>query len=59
METHAGRQYTGLVYKLIHMGLPGELIKVTDCYLAHRTFRVRMDGAVSEWRPMLADSIQD
>ena len=57
METHAGRQYTGLVYKLIHMGLPGELIKVTDYYLAQRTSRVRMDGAVSEWRPMLADSI--
>ena len=59
METHARRQYIGLVYKLIHMGLPGELIKVTDCYLAHRAFRVRIDGAVSEWRPMLADSIQD
>jgi len=46
--------HTGLVYKLIHMGLPGELIKVIDSYLAHRAFRVRMDGAVSEWKPMLA-----
>ena len=35
------------------MGLPGELIKVIDSYLAHRAFRVRMDGAVSKWKRTL------
>ena len=35
--------------------MPGELIKVIDSYLAHRLYRVRMDGAVLEWKPMLAD----
>ena len=36
------------------MSVPEELVKVIDSYLAHRSFRVRMDGATSEWRPMLA-----
>jgi Reverse transcriptase (RNA-dependent DNA polymerase). len=30
--------HAGLVYKLIHMRLPGELIKVIDSYLPHRAF---------------------
>jgi len=46
--------HTGLLYKLIQMHVPGELIKVIDSFLAHRSFRVKMDGAVSEWKPMLA-----
>ena len=36
------------------MGLPGELIKVVDSYVAHRAFGVIKDGAVSEWEPILA-----
>ena len=46
--------HTGLPYKLIPMNLPGELIRVIDSFLAHRSFRVKMDKAVSGWRPMLA-----
>ena len=45
--------HTGLLYKLIQMHVPGELIKVIDSFLARRSFRVKMDGAVSEWKPML------
>ena len=47
---------TGLLYKLIQMRVPGELIKVIDSFfsfLAHRSFRVKMDGAVSEGKPVL------
>ena len=51
--------HTGLVYKLIHMGLPGELIKVLDSYLAHRAFRVRMDGTLSEWSTSGLYSVSD
>ena len=36
------------------MSVPEELVKVIDSYLAHRSFRVMMDGATSEWRLMLA-----
>ena len=46
--------HTGLIHKLIQMSVPEELVKVIDSYLAHRSFRVMMDGATSEWRPMLA-----
>ena len=41
--------HTGLIYKLIQMNLPGELIRVIDSFLAHRSFRVKMDKAVSGW----------
>jgi Reverse transcriptase (RNA-dependent DNA polymerase). len=51
--------HMGLLYKLTHMGLPGELITVIDSYLAHRSFRVRMDGALSAWKPMFAGVPQD
>ena len=44
----------GLLYKLIQMHVPAQMIEVTDSYLAHRAFRVRMDGAVSGWRAMAA-----
>jgi Reverse transcriptase (RNA-dependent DNA polymerase). len=47
--------YTWLIHKLIQMSVPEELVKVIDSYLAHRSFRVMMDGATSEWRPMLAN----
>ena len=36
------------------MNFPGELIRVIDSFLAQRSFRVKMDGAFSGWRPMLA-----
>ena len=36
------------------MKFPGELIRVIDSFLAHRSFKVKMDKAVSGWRPMLA-----
>ena len=45
--------HTGLIYKLIQMNVPCELIKVLDSFLAQRSFRVNMYG-VLEWRPMLA-----
>jgi Reverse transcriptase (RNA-dependent DNA polymerase). len=45
--------HTRLIYKLIQMNPPGELIRVIDSVLAHRSFRVKMDKAVSGWRPML------
>ena len=32
----------------------GDLIKVIESYLALRSFRVKMDRAVSEWKLMLA-----
>ena len=35
--------HTGLLYKLIQMRVPGELIKVIDSHLAHRSFRVKME----------------
>ena len=46
--------HTGLIYKLVTMNVPGELIRVIDSFLAQRSFRVKMDGAFSGWRPMLA-----
>jgi len=46
--------HTGLVYKLIKMEVPGDLVKIIKSFLAQRSFRVKMDGAYSEWRPMLA-----
>jgi Reverse transcriptase (RNA-dependent DNA polymerase). len=45
--------YTGLIYKLLQMSVPEELVKVIDSYLAHRSFRVMMDGATSEWKLIL------
>ena len=44
----------GLIYKLVTMNVPGKLIRVIDSFLAQRSFRVKMDGAFSGWRPMLA-----
>ena len=35
------------------MPVPEGLVKVIDSYLPHRSFRVMMDGATLEWRPML------
>ena len=46
--------HTDLLYKLILLRLPGELIKVIDSYRAHRSLRVKMNGSVFEWKPMLA-----
>ena len=46
--------HTGLVYKLIKMEVPGDLVKIINSFLAQRSFRVKMDGAYSAWRPMLA-----
>ena len=43
-----------LIYKLISINFPKELIRVIDSFLAQRSFRVKMDGAFSGWRPMLA-----
>ena len=46
--------HTGLIYKLVTMNVPGELIRVIYSFLAQRSFRVKMDGVFLEWRPMLA-----
>ena len=46
--------HMGLIYKLLSMNFPGELIRVIDSFLALRFFRVKMDGAFSGWKPMLA-----
>ena len=46
--------HMGLIYKLIQINHPGDLIRVIDSFLAHRWFRVKMDKPVSGWRPMLA-----
>jgi Reverse transcriptase (RNA-dependent DNA polymerase). len=43
-----------LIYKLVSMTVPGELNRVIDSFLAQISFRDRMDGAFSGWRPMLA-----
>ena len=42
---------TQLIYKLIHMFLGG-LMKIIDFYLAYRSFRVKMNEAVLEWKLM-------
>ena len=34
--------HTGLIYKFIQMNLSGELIRVIDSFIAHRSFRVKM-----------------
>ena len=41
------------MYKIIQMYVSVELIKVIDSYLAHKLFRIKMNGAVSEWKSML------
>ena len=45
---------TGLLYKLSQMQIPSDLIFIIQSYLAQRSFRVKVDGARSSWRPMLA-----
>jgi Reverse transcriptase (RNA-dependent DNA polymerase). len=45
--------HTGLIYKLVSMDVPDELIRVIDSFLDQRSFRVKTDGAFSGWRPML------
>ena len=44
---------TGLVYELIHMGISGG-DKINRLLSSPRILQVRMDSAVSEWKPMLA-----
>ena len=46
--------HMGLVYKLSKMEVSGDLVKVIYSYLAQISCRVKMYGAHSEWRPMLA-----
>ena len=46
--------HTGLIYKLVSMNVPGELITVIDSFFVQRSFRVKMDSAVSGRRLMLA-----
>ena len=48
------RWHTGFIYKLLKMEIPLDLVKLIQSFLAQRPFRVRMDGARSNWRPMLA-----
>jgi Reverse transcriptase (RNA-dependent DNA polymerase). len=43
--------HTGLRFKWIQIKIPGELIKVIDSHLSHRSFIVQMDGKHSEWKP--------
>ena len=57
-KAYDSTEQTGLLYKLIQTRVPGELIKAIDSYLAHRSFRVKMNRAVSEWKPMLAELSQ-
>jgi Reverse transcriptase (RNA-dependent DNA polymerase). len=45
---------TVLIYKLVSMNVPGELMRGIDSFLAQRSFRVKMDGVFSCWRPMLS-----
>ena len=53
-KTYNATWHTGLIYKLIKINVSGELIRVIDSFLAHRSFRVKMDNAKSGWKPMLA-----
>jgi len=53
-EAYDSTWHTVLLYKLIQMRIPAKLIKVIYSCLAHRSYRVKMDGAVWEWKPMLA-----
>ena len=46
--------HTNLVYKLIAMQVPGHLINIINSFLTHPSFRVKVDGAYSEWKPILA-----
>jgi Reverse transcriptase (RNA-dependent DNA polymerase). len=46
---------TGLLYKLLKMEIPLGLVKLIQSFLAQIPFRVRMDGARSNWKPMPAD----
>ena len=46
--------YDSTWHAVLLMRVPGELINVIDSYIAYRSFRVQMDGAVSEWKQMLA-----
>ena len=53
-KAYDARWHTRLIYKLIKMNVSGKLIKVIDSFLAHRSFRVKIDNAKSGWKPMLA-----
>ena len=43
-----------MIYKLLKMEIPLDLVKIIQSFLVQRSFRVGMDGARSNWRPMLA-----
>ena len=58
-EVYVSVWHSGFQYKLIQMRVPVKQIKVIGSYLAHKSFRVRMDWAVSEWKPMLVGVPQD
>ena len=44
--------HTGLIFKLIGIRLPGDIIKIIESSLTQRSFR--MDGAHSEWKRLKA-----
>jgi Reverse transcriptase (RNA-dependent DNA polymerase). len=46
--------HKGLIYKLVSMNVPAERIRVIDSFLAQKSFSVKIDGAFSGWRPILA-----
>ena len=53
MDTFNSTCHTRLLHKRIQMLMAGELMKVIDFYLAHRSFRVKMDRAASGWGSIL------
>ena len=46
--------HEGLIYKLISMGISGDLQKLLKSYLSGRFQRVVLNGKNSSWRPVLA-----
>ena len=54
-KANASTWHTEQLYKLIPMQVVGELVKVIDSFLAHRSFRIKMERAITGWKPMLAE----
>ena len=46
--------HEGLLYKLISMGISGELYNLLENYLSDRFQRVILNGQFSSWKPILA-----
>lgn len=46
--------FTGLLHKLIHLGFSDKIVHLISSYLQNRSFHVKIDGAVSSRRKILA-----